>query len=136
MLKPELIFNIAENITKIKRLEIQIFSSNFLMASHSLFESRNILRFFFGSSVSIYIKQIFWFNLPSLDVKKTARHSTNFIIRFCYSYSRETEIQVWGLDQGHSQRQNQIKIHVPRVLSMPLLHLLTHGVQPEALLIK
>ena len=69
-------------------------------------------------------------NLPSLDVRKQS--TTLSYLYYQGSCSRETEIQVWGLDQGHSQWQSQIKIHVLRVLSMPLLHLLTHGAPPRS----
>lgn len=79
------------------------------------------------------MKQILSANLSSLDVKQ-AEHNTQptLLSAPSCSYSRETEIHVWGLDQGHSQWQNKIKIHVPRVLSMPLLHLLTHGALPRS----
>lgn len=38
---------------------------------------------------------------------------------------------MWSLDQGHSQWQNEIKIHVPSVLSVPLPHLLTRAARPR-----
>lgn len=108
------------------------------MTSHLLCEYRNIFGFiflkfiiiiFFGTQLQYPQNRYCSANLPSPDVKKTEHNNTQPILLQApsCSSSRETETQVWGLDQGRSQWQNQIKIHVPRVLSVPLLHLLTHG---------
>ena len=71
-------------------------------------------------------------NLSSLDVRKQSTTLSLLYYQAILAPAAGKLRYKSGDLISHSQWQSQIKIHVLRVLSMPLLHLLTHGALPRS----